>query len=223
MHLYRSVVGQLNWIGTQTRPDISFDVCSLSTRSGKSTIGDIIEANKVIKRVKTDQISLFFPVLTGEMHLECYSDASFANLNDCGSQGGFIIFIVDEHGKRCPIMWKSRKIGRVVRSTLAAETMALIEVAESAYYIGKILEDIGIDKEIPVKCFVDNKSLVDALRSMKKVDDKYLRINIACLKEMLERGDISSVEWVETKRQIANCLTKKEASPFSLTEAITKY
>ena len=27
---YRSLIGQLNWIGTQTRPDILFDVCELS-------------------------------------------------------------------------------------------------------------------------------------------------------------------------------------------------
>ena len=74
IHQYRSVVGQLNWIGTQTRPDISFDVCSLSMQFGKCTIGDLMEANKVIKRVKTDQVNLFFPILTGSIHIECLSE-----------------------------------------------------------------------------------------------------------------------------------------------------
>ena len=221
MHQFRSVVGQLNWIGTQTRPDISFDVCYLSMKFGKCTIEDLMEVNKVIKRVKTDQVSLFLPILDGNIHLECYSDASFANLSDCHSQGGFIIFIANGNGRRCPIMWKSRKIRRVVNSTLAAETMALVEVAESAHYIQRILEDIGIHG-VPVKCFVDNKSLVDALSSMKKVDNKYLRINIAMLKEMLEKGEINSVEWIDTKKQLANCLTKKGASPATLIEAITQ-
>ena len=221
-HKYRSVVGQLNWIGTQTRPDISFDVCLLSMQFGKCTVGDLLDANKVIKRVKTDQISLFFPVLTGNIHLQCYSDASFANMSDCKSQCGFMIFIADEEGKRCPVMWKSRKIRRVVGSTLAAETLALVEVAESAYYLGKILEDMGIYDRVPIKCFVDNKSLVESLRSIKNVDNKYLRINIASLKDMIERGDIMSVEWIETKRQIANCLTKKGASPVTLLEAVTR-
>ena len=31
-----------------------------------------------------------------------------------------------------------------------------------------------------------------------------------------------SVEWIETKRQIANCLTKKGASPVTLLEAVTR-
>ena len=220
-HLYRSVVGQLNWIGTQTRPDISFDVCSLSMRFGKCTIGDLMEANKVINRVKTEQVSLFFPVLTGEIHLLCYSDASFANLSSCHSQGGFIIFLCDERGRRCPIMWKSRKIRRVVHSTLAAETLSLVEAAESAYYIREILEDIGIVKDVKVICMVDSKSLVDALKSMKDVDNKYLRISIASLKEMIDRKEITSVQWVDTKQQLANCLTKKGGSPVSLLEAIT--
>ena len=42
-------------------------------------MGDLLEANKVVKRVNTDQISIFFPVLTGDVYLECYSDASIAN------------------------------------------------------------------------------------------------------------------------------------------------
>ena len=222
IHQYRSVVGQLNWVGTQTRPDISFDVCSLSMRFGKCTVGDLMEANKVIKRVKTDQVRVFLPVLREGVYLECYSDASFANLGDCGSQGGFVIFLADKDGHRCPIVWKSRKVRRVVKSTLAAETLALLDVAENAFYIRKILEDIGIDRTVPIRCFVDNKSLVDALKSMKMVEDKYLRINMACLKDMLSRGDVSSVGWVSTNQQLANCLTKKGASPVTLVEAYLK-
>ena len=221
VHKFRSVIGQLNWIGTQTRPDISYDVCSLSTMLNKCTVGDMIDANKVVKRVKTDQVRIVIPTLKNGLNLICYSDASFANLNDYGSQGGFIIFLADNEGNRCPVLWKSKKIRRIVKSTLAAETMALLEVAESAYYVRKIIEDIGIIEEIPIYCYVDNKSLVEALRSLKKVDDKYLRINIACLKDMLERSDINKVEWVDTKSQLANCLTKKGASSKMLIEAIT--
>ena len=29
---YRSLIGQLNWLGTQTRPDIAFDVCDLECK-----------------------------------------------------------------------------------------------------------------------------------------------------------------------------------------------
>ena len=126
--------------------------------------------------------------------LNVNSDASFANLSDCGSQGELIVFLADSKGNRCPVMWKSRRIRRIIKSTLAAETMALLEAAESGCYIGRLFEDIGITRKIPIKCYVDNKSLVDALRSVKKVDDKYLWNNIACLKNMIGRKDITTVE-----------------------------
>ena len=35
----------------------------------------------------------------------------------------------------------------MMKSTLAAETLALLEVAESDYYFGKIMGDIGIGKK----------------------------------------------------------------------------
>ena len=30
--LYRGICGQLNWIATQSRPEVAFDVCLLSTK-----------------------------------------------------------------------------------------------------------------------------------------------------------------------------------------------
>ena len=38
-----------------------------------------------------------------------FQDASFANLADGGSQGGFIIFILGDNKKYAPIVWRSKK------------------------------------------------------------------------------------------------------------------
>ena len=35
---FRSIVGQLNWVGSQTRPDIAFEVCQLSRRLNSRTV-----------------------------------------------------------------------------------------------------------------------------------------------------------------------------------------
>ena len=50
---------------------------------------------------------------------ECYTDAAFINLQNRKSQGGLIIFLQDDYGNRCPILWRSKKIERVVKSSLA--------------------------------------------------------------------------------------------------------
>ena len=43
---YRALIGQLNWIATQTRPDIVFDVCQLSVSSSRATIRDLLRLCK---------------------------------------------------------------------------------------------------------------------------------------------------------------------------------
>lgn len=69
---------------------------------------------------------------------------------------------------------------------------------------------------------MDNKSLVDALHSCKNVDDRRLRIDIAVLRDMLERGEIGEVSWVDTSQQLADCLTKKGASTERLRAAVSR-
>ena len=222
---YRAIVGQLNWIATNTRPDIAFDICELSVSLKKATVMDLLRLNKVVERVTKDSVKVVFPKIQSleTCHLECYTDAAFANLPNSGSQGGMIIFLRDGFGKKCPIYWQSRKLKRVVKSTLAAETLALVEGAEVSFYIASIIKEITkMKEEMPIQCKVDNKSLVDALSSSKQVDDRRLRIDIAVLDEMLEKKEIHNVFWVDTTSQLADCLTKRGASTEKLRAALYK-
>lgn len=57
-------------------------------------------------------------------------------------------------------------------------------------------------------CFVDNKSLVESLYSTRNVDDKHLRINIAVLRDMIEKRDITLC-WVQSAKPLANALTTR--------------
>ena len=85
-----------------------------------------------------------------------------------------------------------------------------------------IAEILNLDGLPLVKCYVDNKSLVDSLYSSKQVDDKHLRINLAVLGDMLERGELSSVTWVQSARQLANVFTKRGASAELLLSAVAE-
>ena len=219
---YRALLGQLNWISTNSRPDISFEVCELSVNLKKTTVSDILKLNKLVYRVKQDPLNIVFPKLQEIENciLECYSDASFANLPDGGSQGGFLIFIKDTNGLRCPIYWQSRKVRRVVKSTLSAEALALLDCAETAIYISRMLLELT-KMNIKIRCVIDNKSLFDALYSSKSIEDRRLRIDIAVLRDMIDRAEISDVSWVGTSLQLADCLTKRGASTQRLRAAVS--
>ena len=218
---FRSVIGQLNWIATNSRPDISFEVSELSASFKNACIADLLRLNKLVKWIQQESYRIAFRALKSleGCTLECYSDASFANLNDSSSQGGFVIFMQDSRGVRCPVQWQSRKVRRVVKSTLAAETLALLDCAEAAVYIAKMLNEI-VKCEIKVNCIVDNKSLCDALYSSHVLEDRRLRIDLAVLRNMLDREEINRVSWVATSVQLADCLTKRGASAQRLMAAL---
>ena len=55
---FRAAIGQLNWIFTSTRPDISYDVCELSVAFPRATVGDVLKLNKVIHRLTADNMRL---------------------------------------------------------------------------------------------------------------------------------------------------------------------
>ena len=178
--------------------------------------------NKALKKAKKEKSQISIPNLGNleKTKIVLYSDASFANLMDGGSQGGYVIFLQGESGKYMPISWQSKRIKRVVKSTLAAETLAMVDAAEAAIYYRKFMLDIlGLTdsvKMFPIVCYTDNSSLYDAVHSSTQVQDKRLRIEIAILREMLNKGEITRVAWVESQNQIADSLTKKGMPSFKV-------
>ena len=109
------------------------------------------------------------------------------------------------------MIWNSSKVERVVRSTLAAETLALNEGCETALYLSQILEEILHLEYIPSTCLKDNKSLYYITNSLTSATDRLLRVEITLIKQLCERKQVT-LKWVEGKHQLSDCLTKKGAS-----------
>ena len=74
---------------------------------------------------------ILFPTLSTDVNdwkVVVFTDVFLCNINDgTRSTGGHIVLLVDCHGKCCPLSWHANKIKRVVRSTIAAETLSLQE------------------------------------------------------------------------------------------------
>ena len=126
---FRSKIGQILWVSRQSRPDTIFDACHLASSLKNATVNNILEANKVIKRLKSETVELKFQHLGDitKVQLLAFSDASLGNLPDGGSQGGYFIVLMGENGKFSPLCWQSKRIRRVVRSSLAGETLAMAD------------------------------------------------------------------------------------------------
>jgi transposase InsO family protein len=215
----RETIGQANWVATQSRPDLSYDVLELSVAMKQPKVEHISQANKMVRKMKCDRCKVVFPRLgnVNNIRIAMYSDASYANLPDgVSSAEGHLVLIYGENGQCSPLAWCTRKIRRVVKSTIAAETLALVDGLDTAYYVGSIISELLFRKircnVIPIDCFIDNKSLYDNIHSTKLVHEKRLRIDIATIKEMVQKGEVSKVQWVPNSRQLSDSLTKRGAN-----------
>ena len=140
-----------------------------------------------------------------------FGDASFGNLLDGSSQGGFIVFVRNEDGRCAPMLWQSKPLKTVVRSTLAAEVHALADATLAAEYVQNILCEMKVTTKSGVVCITDNKSLYDTLHTTHTLDDRSLRIDVGLLRQKVERKELF-VMHVESKKQVADPFTKYGAS-----------
>ena len=223
----RSVIGQLGWLSSNSRPDLSYDVLELSCKIKNPRVADLLMTNKCVRKAQMYENSLKYPNL-GELtksEIVVFSDASYANLpNGSSSAGGFLAFLVGENGRSAPIYWESKTIRRVVQSTLAAETLSATKAVDMAYYIGSILSQVlmkSSENKIPIKLIVDNKSLFDNVHSTKNVAERRLRIDLALLKELVSDRCLT-VCWTESSNQIADALTKRGVNPANILSLIER-
>ena len=220
----RGKIGQLSWLASQTRPDINFAVNVLSTRMSEMCDSLCADVNKAIKSVKCRTVSMMFPKLCLQtVYILVFSDASFGNVKNGGSQGGFIVFLADEALNLSPICWNSKRMKRVVRSTLAAEALALLEALDSAtffrQFISEMLERNTMSNSIPIKCFIDNRDLFVAISSSGNVSEKRLSAEVHFLQDA-SKNDNVDFAWVATKDQLADVFTKVGVQSKSLLDVI---
>ena len=188
-------------------------------------LSNILDSNKAAKKLKSDSLVMKFQSINEEnVKLLVYSDSSFGNLPDGSSQGGYIILLADDKGHFSLLTWQSIKIRRIARSTIAAESLALMDGADSSLFLlCEIMHGSSKESLLPVDCIIDNCSLFVAIHSTKGIAiEKRLRIDIGVIREMLKKSEISSVKRVEKKYQLADCLTKKGASTSNFLQVFSK-
>ena len=105
-------------------------------KSKNAKVEDLVTANNVVKKFKVE-VWLFQKLgESKKLKLVLYTDAAFANLSDSvASTSEQILFLVGDNNRCCVISWSSTKIKSIVKSTLAAETLALVDGLDTAFCI----------------------------------------------------------------------------------------
>nr|XP_039274020.1 uncharacterized protein LOC120347974 [Styela clava] len=220
----RSLLGQILWVSNQTRPDVSFASSTLTSALKNCSVKTVIEVNKIVRQLKAQKVTLKFPAIhDNEVRFLVYSDASCGNLSDGGTQVGHIVFMIGGNGK-IPLCWQSKRIKRVVKSTLSAETLSMSDGVDTAVLLAALYSELTTGRVQPekfgIECCTDSQSLCDAIKSTKAVSEKRLTIDIYGLKEMVSSHRISCIKKLPSDQQLADCLTKKGASSNELLNAL---
>ena len=153
-------------------------------------------------------------------------DAAHANLEGGSSQQGHLILAVHAGITNCRVpasvlSWQSKKIMRVVRSSLAAETCSMSTCQEHLDWIRTMWEqmtrsDFVLDNyeqfltARPSILVTYCKSIYDTIHkegAAPASTDKRLVIELAIVKAKAVSCE-TDLRWIDARYQIADCLTK---------------
>ncbi|MBW0472263.1 hypothetical protein O181_011978 [Austropuccinia psidii MF-1] len=159
---YRSAIGALNYISTNTRPDITFAVSHLSRFLEKPGITHWTACLQVLRYLyHTKELSLHYSK-GGKEGIVAYADADWGNsVIDRRSTSGYVVTV-----KGHLISWRTKKQPTVSHSTTEAEYNALSDMTKEIEWLIQLLEEIDVNEANPTpQLFNDNKGAIDLAMS----------------------------------------------------------
>ena len=217
----KGIVGDLQYAASTCRMDLAGGTSLV--QKGEMTVSELHQANELLKyAVATADCGVRIrPVPLDDMVVVGFGDSSFANADELKTQIAHVIVVTNracltgEAGGSI-MSWSSNRTKRIVRSTLAGESLAADNAADNALYIASFLSEVFSQKratdghiEIPIFVATDCRSLYDAFqKAQPKVSEKRTLIDLLSLKESIAKDGL---RWIPTHLQLSDCMTKLDA------------
>ena len=224
----RGLIGSVQYAATNTRPDLSAKLSLLQAKINSATVKDLGDANRLLQEAKIHKHTKITikSIPLHDVRFVSFSDASFANRANSQSQKGCLILASSKHigewqaSEISPLLWYSRKIARVVGSTLASETYALSGSVDLLSWLRihwSWLLKPSEEWKNPEKylaqspeayAVVDCKSLYDLIQktNVPQCQEHRVMLEALIIKDRIKEGIV--VKWVHSAAQMADCLTK---------------
>jgi hypothetical protein len=219
---YKSIVGMLLYLSTNTRPDIAFAVSQVARFSANPKKSHATAVKMIVRYLaKTVNNGIVFsPDL--KFKLDCYVDADFAGLHgrepqdspvSARSRTGYIIFFGG-----CPLLWKSQIQGEVALSTFHSEYVALSQSMRTLIWLQRVIQEImatigeqDSNPTIYAEAFEDNNSaLLLANNQLLSPRSRHLNVKWHFFWEQVKETKTATVKIskINTEDQRADFLTK---------------
>eukprot|EP00435_Cladocopium_sp_Y103_P014084 s526_g3.t1 len=228
MTCLRGLIGSLQYATTHTRPDMAAKLGEIQVQLSKPTVSTLLEANKVLREAKeTSDVNICFRAIDPqELTHVVFGDASFASPKQLSSFQGTMVFATtpslqqNQKAPISPLSWSSKKISRVVRSTLSAEAFSMSRSVDKMGWCRLLWGTLVIPQfnwRTPPVAFgqlhaavivTDCKSLYDLVsrRAMPSCEEYRTTLEVLLIKERCLEHCI--FRWIPTALQLADPLTK---------------
>jgi hypothetical protein len=211
--LYQSLIGCINYLATQTRPDISFSASILSRFLVNPSPAHIKAGKRVLQYLKgsVDFSITFSDTLNKTLDIQLFSDADYAgDRYTYRSTGAYVSFFAGG-----PATWQSKRQSVVAQSSTESEYMALSEAAKEAAWIRSLLTGLqyqGPDLN-PITLYGDNQgSLALAENPTFHRGSKHIAVRYHFIRQEVEEGRLV-LGYIPTNQMPADGLTKALKAP----------
>jgi hypothetical protein len=216
---YRSIVGMLLYLSTNTRCDISFAVSQVARFSQNPKKSHATAVKTIVRYLHRTRDKGTIVTLKKSIHVDCYVDADFGGLyrrdpddepSAVKSRSGWIIFLGN-----CPLIWKSQLMPEIALSTLEAEYQALSQSIRQVIPIRSLIIELTAGLEISTelqstihsRVFEDNNGALLLATSQRITSrTKYFLVKWHFFWEHVKKGTVSILK-IDTKEQRADYLT----------------
>ena len=218
---YRSIIGRLNFLEKNTRPDIAYAThqCARFSHDPKQQHAEAVEYLIKYLHATKDKGIIMKP--KGEPIIEIYADADFSgNWNKATaskdpstakSRTGYVVMFAN-----CPIVWVSKLQTQVALSTTEAEYISLSQSLRDGIPLVQIVQELkdrnilNLNDKIKVhcRCYEDNAGALE-LSNVPKLRPRTKHINIVYhhFREHVRSG-LVKVFPIGTSDQVADIMTK---------------
>ena len=228
----RGLLGALQWPAVQSSPHLQASTSIYSGSVSRGLVKTAQEANRLLKFAKdnADVGLTYSPLDLNEVRIVTAFDASFGCRADGSSQGGFIVMLAPkkiletEEDYYQILDWRSMKLPRIARSSLAAEAQAAACASDATEFACRYFEHLKaptvvlgdllkLRSSLDPVLITDAKALFDSYHReslISSVTDRRISLEIRVVKEQMESLG-GSLRWVSSERQLADGLTKDSA------------
>jgi len=164
--VYRKAIGSLQYLATNSRPDIAVGTSILARHVSCSTVADWTEVKRIfryISHTKDKKLKLGDTnfIMQYDTQLVGYADADWGgDAEDRKSNTGYVFKYLG-----APSTWSSKKQTLVTLSSTEAEYIALSEAVKEGIWIKRLLKDFNQHVAEPMLIYEDNQNCIRLLKN----------------------------------------------------------